>query len=139
MIDDLVTKGTTEPYRMFTSRAEYRLLLRQDNADTRLTPLAVDFGLVSGLRADRVKKKIADLKSANELIPTIKHDKVKLDHWFRRSENTWKSLPENILKQVPVDLWGLIEIDFKYAGHLERQQTQIESCLLYTSPSPRDS
>ena len=126
MIDDLVTKGTTEPYRMFTSRAEYRLLLRQDNADTRLTPLAVDFGLVSGLRADRVQKKIADLKSANELIPTIKHDKVKLDHWFRRSENTWKSLPENILKQVPVDLWGLIEIDFKYAGHLERQQTQIE-------------
>ncbi|MBT8037132.1 MAG: tRNA uridine-5-carboxymethylaminomethyl(34) synthesis enzyme MnmG [Verrucomicrobiae bacterium] len=126
MIDDLVTKGTTEPYRMFTSRAEYRLLLRQDNADLRLTPIAIENGLVSGLRADRTRQKIADLKAAQALVPTISHDRVKLDRWFRRSDNAWRSLPEEILSQAPASLWPLIEIEFKYAGHLDRQQTQID-------------
>jgi len=126
MIDDLVTKGTAEPYRMFTSRAEHRLLLRQDNADLRLTPLASEIGLVSGLRAERIREKTSALETAKSLIPTISHDRVKLDHWFRRSENSWKTLPSEILNQVPQHLWPLLEIDFKYAGHLERQQTQID-------------
>lgn len=126
MIDDLVTKGTTEPYRMFTSRAEYRLLLRQDNADLRLTPLAIENGLVSGPRATRTELKISSLNSAKDLVPTISHEGVKLDHWFRRSENSWQNLPSEILSQAPESLWPLIETDFKYAGHLERQQVQIE-------------
>ena len=126
MIDDLITKGTAEPYRMFTSRAEYRLLLRQDNADQRLTPRATEIGLVDGIRAERSREKLEKLASARNLIPTISHAGVKLDHWFRRSENTWTTLPDSILSQVPRGLWPLIETDFKYAGHLSRQQTQID-------------
>lgn len=126
MIDDLVTKGTTEPYRMFTSRAEYRLLLRQDNADLRLSDLARKRGLVSGLRAERVLDKIKGLEEAKAWIPGVSHGGVKLDHWFRRSENSWEDLPEEILSQTPRSLWPLLETDFKYAGHLQRQQMQVE-------------
>jgi len=126
MIDDLVTRGCTEPYRMFTSRAEYRLLLRQDNADIRLTPKAAEIGLASGERVARVEMKRSGLEKAESLVRRVAHDGVKLDQWFRRSENSWESLPESLLQEFDSELWPLIETNFKYEGHLGRQQAQID-------------
>jgi len=126
MIDDLVTRGCTEPYRMFTSRAEYRLLLRQDNADLRLTPRAAEIGLASGERVRRVVEKQAALEKADLWVRQTVHEGLKLDQWFRRSENSWQMLPEVIQSEFHVELWHLIETDFKYEGHLGRQRTQIE-------------
>ncbi len=126
MVDDLVTRGCTEPYRMFTSRAEYRLLLRQDNADTRLTPRAAQIGLANGERVHRVEEKVATLNQAKPWVCQHTHEGIKLDQWFRRSENSWQTLPESILGMFHVELWPLIETDFKYEGHLIRQQSQID-------------
>ncbi len=126
MIDDLVTKGCTEPYRMFTSRAEYRLLLRQDNADLRLTPKAADFGLVTQQRIASVEQKSRELERADAWIRSTSYEGVKLNTWFRRLENSWEQLPESMLREFDASLWPVIETDHKYEGHLARQQTQID-------------
>jgi tRNA uridine 5-carboxymethylaminomethyl modification enzyme len=126
MIDDLVTRGCTEPYRMFTSRAEYRLLLRQDNADLRLTPRAATIGLADGKRVRRVEEKLAAMEKANAWVRKTVHQGLKLDQWFRRSENSWEMLPEELQAEFHVELWQLIETDFKYEGHLGRQRQQID-------------
>jgi tRNA uridine 5-carboxymethylaminomethyl modification enzyme len=126
MLDDLVTRGCTEPYRMFTSRAEYRLLLRQDNADLRLTPKAALLGLAAGERVRRVEEKQAAMVRADAWVRQVTHEGLKLAQWFRRSENSWKQLPESLQKEFAPELWSLIETDFKYEGHLGRQRTQIE-------------
>ena len=111
---------------MFTSRAEYRLLLRQDNADIRLTPKAAGIGLASGERVRRVKVKLVGLEKAESFVRQTPHEGVKLDQWFRRSENSWVNLPEPLLQEFQLDLWPLIETNFRYEGHLGRQQSQID-------------
>jgi tRNA uridine 5-carboxymethylaminomethyl modification enzyme len=126
MVDDLVTKGCTEPYRMFTSRAEYRLLLRQDNADLRLTPRGIEAGLVSSDRARRVQEKQVALNEALAWGRKTTYQGVKLDHWFRRQDTAWQELPDDFLQKFHVELWPMVETEYRYAGHLDRQQTQID-------------
>ena len=125
LIDDLVTRGTPEPYRMFTSRAEYRLLLRQDNADLRLTGKAAAAGLVAGERKSRYEKKSASISGLRSKMPSLKSDAVPLDRWLKRAENSWAALPDEIRSAYAPDVWEQVETDLKYEGYLKRQEEQI--------------
>ena len=125
LLDDLVTRGTPEPYRMFTSRAEYRLLLRQDNADLRLTGKAIELGLVSGERALRFQEKRQQLGTLKSRLMEWKIDSVPLERWLKRPENTWQAVPGEMRGQFSNDVWEQTETDLKYAGYILRQEEQI--------------
>lgn len=129
LIDDLVTKGTSEPYRMFTSRAEYRLLLRQDNADLRLCRIGYEVGLLPKRRYEKFLAKEAAINAELERLRLTKDGSLTLEQVLKRPDVRHCDLPQPEIP-VPEDVATEVEVMVKYAGYIERQQAEVERMRL---------
>ncbi len=132
LIDDLVTRGVDEPYRMFTSRAEYRLLLRHDNADRRLTPLGRRVGLVKDDAWDRLQRKERAVAELTESLRSVRVEQQTLEQWLRRPEVDWPTIQEMARNaggsgfDAPADVVEQVVLEAKYSGYIHRQAEQVE-------------
>jgi tRNA uridine 5-carboxymethylaminomethyl modification enzyme len=124
LIDDLVTKGTTEPYRMFTSRAEYRLLLRQDNADGRLSELGHEVGLLPRRNYDVFRAKQEAIEGELTRLAETRDGSTSLAQLLRRPDVSYVDLPSRN-GSLPLDVIQQVEIQLKYAGYIERQELEV--------------
>ena len=141
LIDDLVTKGTNEPYRMMTSRTEYRLLHRQDNADRRLSPMGHAIGLVSDERMAAVEEKYAAVDREIKRLTHTGTAEGRLVDLLRRPENTYHSLAavDPNRPELSTEVTEAVEISVKYQGYIDRQLRQVaEQRKMEDRPLPAD-
>ena len=130
LIDDLVTKGVDEPYRMFTSRAEYRLVLRHDNADRRLTPLGRRVGSVNAEDWGRYQRKEQGIAELQNVLKTNRSDGDSLATWLRRTEVEWSVVCDRYPAlrewEARPDVVEQVVLEAKYSGYIDRQAAEVE-------------